>query len=100
MSETPAAVGTWIFTLVTPIGELNPEMTLNADGTGRAVLDFGTVEILDAAYDGDSVTFSLKVHMPMGDIDLTVAATVAGDDLTGSVSGSVGTFPLTGVRQS
>ena len=100
MSETPAAVGTWTLNLVTPIGELTPEAVLNADGTGTIALDFGTIEISDVAYDGDDVTFSAKVQMPMGEFDLTVAATVAGDNLTGTFWGSVGTFTLTGIRKS
>ena len=100
MSDTPAAVGTWILNLVTPIGELTPEAVLNADGTGTIALDFGTVEISDIVYDGDDVTFSVKVLMPMGEFDLTVAATVAGDSLTGTFWGSVGTFTLTGVRKA
>ena len=100
MSETSGAVGTWLLTFVTPIGELNPEVVLNADGTGLVVIDFGTVEILDAVYNGDSVTFSAKVQMPMGEFDLTFAGTGSGDDLSGSLEGSMGTFPVTGVRQS
>ena len=99
MSDVPAAVGTWILNFVTPIGELNPEAVLNADGTGRITIDFGTIEVLDLAYDGDDVTFSAQVQMPMGVFDLTFAATVSGDDLSGSLYGSVGTFPITGVRQ-
>lgn len=100
MSDTPAAVGTWILNLVTPIGELTPEAVLNADGTGTIALDFGTVEISGIVYDGDDLTFSANVLMPMGEFDLTVAATVAGDNLTGTFWGSVGTFTLTGVRKA
>ena len=100
MSDKPAAVGTWILNFVTPIGELAPEAVFNADGTALITLDLGTVEVLDVVYDGDDVTFSVKVQMPMGEFDLTVAATVEDDNLSGSLWGSVGTFPLTGVRQS
>ena len=100
MSETPAAVGTWILNFVTPIGELTPEAVFNADGTALITLDFGTIEVLDVVYDGDDVTFSAKVQMPMGEFELTVAATVEGDNLSGSFSGSVGTFSLTGVRKA
>ena len=100
MSDTPAAVGTWILNFVTPIGELTPEAVLNADRTALITIDFGTIEVLDVVYDGDDVTFSVTVQMPMGEFELTVAATVEGDNLSGSLWGSVGTFPLTGVRQS
>lgn len=100
MSETPAAVGTWSLSFVTPIGELAPEAVLNADGTGEITVDFGTIEVLDVVYDGDGVTFPAKVQMPMGEFDLTFTATVSGDDLSGAIHGSVGTFPVTGVRQS
>lgn len=100
MSDKPAAVGTWILNFVTPIGELTPEAVFNADGTAVITLDFGTIDVLDVVYDGDDVRFSVKVQMPMGEFDLTVAATVEGDNLSGSFWGSVGTFPLTGVRQS
>ena len=99
MSETPAAVGTWILNFVTPIGELTPEAVLNADGTGRISIEFGTIDVLDLTYDGDDVKFLATVQMPMGEFELTFEGTVSGDDLTGSVYGSVGTFPVTGVRQ-
>lgn len=100
MSDTPAAVGAWILNFVTPIGELTPEAVLNADGTGLITLDLGTVEVLDLAYDGDDVKFSAKVTMPMGEFELAVTATVAGDNLSGVLKGDVGTFPLTGIRKS
>ncbi len=100
MSKTPAAVGTWILNFVTPIGELTPEAVLNADGTALITLDFGTVEVHDVVYDGDDVTFTVTVQMPMGEFELAVAATVEGDTLSGSFSGSVGTFTLTGVRKA
>ena len=100
MSDTPAAVGSWILNFVTPIGELTPEAVLNADGTGTISLDFGTIDVSDVTYDGDDVRFSAKVLMPMGEFDLTVAATVAGDNLTGTFWGSVGTYTLTGVRKA
>ena len=100
MSDTPGAVGTWILDFVTPIGELTPEVVFSADRTAQITLDLGTIEVLDVAYDGDDVTFSVRVQMPMGEFDLTFAGTVAGDDLTGLLSGSVGTFPVTGVRQA
>lgn len=100
MSDRPAAVGTWILNFVTPIGELTPEAVFNPDGTALITLDFGTVDVSDVVYDGDDVRFLVKVQMPMGEFELTVAATVEGDNLSGSFWGSVGTFPLTGVRQS
>jgi hypothetical protein len=96
----PSAVGTWLLNFVTPIGELTPEAVLNADGTGRITLDLGTIEVLDLAYDGDDVTFEARVQMPMGEFELTFEGTVSGDELSGSVYGSVGTFPITGTRQS
>jgi len=99
MSDTPAAVGTWILNFVTPIGELTPQAVLNADGSALITLDFGTVDVTDVVYDGDDVTFTVTVQMPMGEFELTVAATVDGDNLSGSFWGSVGTFPLTGVRK-
>ncbi len=100
MSDRPAAVGTWILNFVTPIGELNPEAVLNADGTGEISIEFGTIDVLDLAYDGDDVTFSAKVQMPMGEFELAFAGTVSGDELSGELVGSVGTFPITGVRRS
>lgn len=100
MSDTPDAVGAWILNLITPIGELEPEVVLNADGTGSAVIDLGTVKIFDAAYDGDGLTFALAVVMPMGEFELTFAGTVSGDHLSGILEGSVGRFPVTGVRRS
>ena len=99
MSETSGAVGTWICTLMTPIGELQPTITLNADGTGAVDTTMGEAEILRIAYDGDSVTFSAKVHMPMGEIDLTVTGAAAGDDFSGTVEVPMGVMPITGFRQ-
>lgn len=100
MSDTPAGVGTWILNLVTPIGELDPVVVLNADGTGQISHDLGAMDVLEVAYDGDDVRFSVKVVMPMGEFELTVTATVAGDSLTGVLQGEVGTFPVTGIRKS
>ena len=100
MSDVPAGVGTWILNVVTPIGELVPEAVLNADGTGQAILDFGTIELFDVVCDGDEVRFSMNVQMPMGEFYLTYAGTVAGDDIDGTLEGAVGTFPMAGVRKS
>ncbi len=100
MSDVPAGVGTWILNVVTPIGELVPEAVLNADGTGQAILDFGTIELFDVVCDGDEVRFSMNVQMPMGEFYLTYAGTVSGDDLDGILEGAVGTFPMAGVRKS
>ena len=100
MSETPGAVGTWIFNMVTPIGELMPEVALNLDGTGSIwVVEIGTIEISDAAYNGNSVTFSAEVTTPMGEVELTVSGSVAGNDFSGSIQTPMGPLPVTGVRQ-
>ena len=100
MSDVPTGVGTWTLNVVTPIGELVPEVVLNADGTGQAFLDFGTIELFDVICDGDEVKFSMNVQMPMGEFYLTYAGTVSGDGLSGILEGAVGTFPMAGVRKS
>ena len=100
MSEVSAGVGVWTLNVVTPIGELVPEIVLNADGTGQAFLDFGMVDLFDVVCDGDDVRFSMNVQMPMGEFYLTYAGTVSGDDLDGVLEGTVGTFPMAGARKS
>ena len=100
MSETSGAVGTWILTMMTPIGKQMPEVVLNLDGTGSIDSSMGMIEISGAAYDGDGVTFSVNVNTPMGEIELAVSGTAAGDDFSGSAHGPMGAVPITGVRQS
>ena len=100
MSDRPGAVGTWLLNFMTPIGELAPEVVLNADGTGSAVFELGTIEISDAVYDGDSVTFSAKVMMPMGEIDLAFVGAAEGDNLSGALDSPVGPIPVAGTRLS
>lgn len=100
MSETPGAVGAWILNFVTPIGELSPEVVLRADGTGIAYSPFGEFDMSTVAYNGDSVTFSAVISTPMGEIDVTVTGTAAGDDFSGSLEGPMGPIPVTGVRKA
>ena len=100
MSETSAAVGTWVLNFMTPIGELSPEVVLRADGTGSADGPFGEFDMSEVAYNGDSVTFSAVASTPMGEIEVTVSGTAAGDDFSGSLEGPMGPIPVTGVRKS
>ena len=88
------AVGTWIVTIQTPMGEQKPEITLRADGTGAMKTMMGDTEFGDVIFSGDHVSFRAE----MGPVKFEFQGVVRGDLFTGSVSTPMGDQDVTGIR--
>ena len=93
--------GTWETVTKSPMGDQQARLTVNSDGdsfTGGFAGAMGTVDITDGKVDGDKLSWSLDVTIPMP-MTLTCEATVDGDKLIGTVTaGAFGSFPLSGSR--
>jgi hypothetical protein len=96
-----SADGTWNTTINTPMGAQNGTLTLSTDGgnlTGKMASPQGEMDIKDGAIDGDTLTWKADITSPMA-MTLEFTATVAGDDMTGTVKlGAFGDAPITGTR--
>jgi hypothetical protein len=95
--------GTWNATMDTPIGQIVAVFNItDVDGTlgGTASTDKETVDILDAAADGDRLTWVLKTTTPMK-LTLKFDVTVEGDTMTGtSKAGILPSSKVKGTRVS
>jgi hypothetical protein len=84
-------VGTWNATMDTPIGQIVAVFNITEqDGAigGTASTDKETVDILDAAADGDRLTWILKTTTPMK-LTLKFDVTVEGDAMTGTAKAGI-----------
>jgi hypothetical protein len=93
--------GSWNTVAKTPMGDQNATLTVQSSGgtfTGNYSGAMGSSEIKDGKVDGDTLTWSLDITVPMP-MTLTCEATVDGDSINGTVTaGAFGSFPLTGTR--
>jgi hypothetical protein len=93
--------GAWETVVKSPMGDQKATLNVQSQGdsfTGTYAGAMGTTQIKDGKVDGDTITFSLDVIVPMP-MTLTGNATVDGDTITGTVTaGAFGAFPLTGTR--
>jgi hypothetical protein len=93
--------GTWNLTLHTPMGERQSVVTLAANGsalTGEQAAEGKSGPIFDGAVDGDEVTWKISITDPMP-LTLEFKGTVAGDEISGSLSaGLLGSWPFAGSR--
>ena len=83
--------GTWNATMDTPIGQIDAVFNVtDIDGAvgGTASTDKETVDILDAAADGDRLTWTLKTTTPMK-LTLKFDVTVQGDSMTGTAKAGI-----------
>ncbi len=96
-----SVAGTYECVLKSPMGDQKSTMVVNPDGdswTGTNSGAQGSLDITDGKVDGNTISWSMKITVPMP-MTLEGTATVDGDDLNGSVkAGAFGTFPLTGKR--
>jgi hypothetical protein len=96
-------VGTWNATLDTPIGQIAAVFNITeVEGVlgGSASTDKETVDILDAAADGDRLTWILKTTTPMK-LTLKFDVTVDGDTMSGtSKAGILPSSKVKGTRVS
>lgn len=97
-----SVAGTYECVTKTPMGDQKSEVTINVDGdtfTGSNVGAMGSMELENGKVDGNTLTWSMKMTVPMP-MTLEGTATVDGDVLTGSVkAGAFGTFPMNGTRK-
>ena len=92
-----SAVGTWVMTMQTPMGEQQATVVFNEDGSGSMTSMMGDLEISGVVYDGNDgndVSFSAS----MGPISIDFAGTADGDTFSGTAKSPMGDSPVTGVR--
>lgn len=93
--------GSWDTLVKSPMGDQKATLTITSSGdtfTGQYSGAMGTTEIKNGKVDGDKLSWSLDITVPMP-MTLTAEATVSGDDLNGQVTaGAFGSFPMTGNR--
>ena len=97
-----SVAGTYECITKTPMGDQKSDVTITVDGdtfTGSNVGAMGSMDLEDGKVDGNKLTWSMKMTVPMP-MTLEGEATVDGDTLTGSVkAGAFGTFPMNGTRK-
>ena len=93
--------GSWNTVVKSPLGDQAAVFTVTSNGdsfTGTFAGAMGNVDIKDGKVDGDKLSWSLDITVPMP-MTLTCEATVDGDSLNGTVTaGAFGSFPITGTR--
>ena len=98
-----SVAGTYECITKTPMGDQKSDVTIIVDGdtfTGSNVGAMGSMDLEDGKVDGNTLTWSMKMTVPMP-MTLEGEATVEGDTLTGSVkAGAFGTFPMNGTRKA
>ena len=98
-----SVAGTYECVTKTPMGDQKSDVTIAVDGdtfTGTNVGALGSMDLEDGKVDGNTLTWSMKMTVPMP-MTLEGTATIEGDALTGSVkAGAFGTFPMNGTRKA
>lgn len=96
-----AVDGTWDTIVKSPLGDQKSTLTVASTGdtfTGTNSGAMGSVDITDGKVDGDTISWTMKMTVPMP-MTLDCTATIDGDTITGSVgAGAFGSFPMTGTR--
>lgn len=96
--------GTYDCVTNTPLGKQKGVLTIMpSDGdtfTGHISGDLGSMAITDGRISGQTLSWSMKMTMPMP-MALDCTATVDGDNLRGEIkAGMFGTMELTGTRSA
>ena len=95
------ADGSWDTLVKSPMGDQKATLTIQTSGdsfTGQYSGAMGTTEVKNGKVDGDTLSWSLDITVPMP-MTLTAEAKVDGDSLNGQVTaGAFGSFPMTGTR--
>ena len=98
-----SVAGTYECVTKTPMGDQKSDVTIVVDGdtfTGKNVGAMGSMELENGKVDGNKLTWSMKMTVPMP-MTLEGEATIDGDTLTGGVkAGAFGTFPINGTRKA
>lgn len=95
------ADGSWDTLVKSPMGDQKATLRITTSGdsfTGQYSGAMGNTEVKNGKIDGDTLTWSLDISVPMP-MTLTAEATIDGDTLNGKVTaGAFGSFPMTGNR--
>ncbi|MES2336710.1 MAG: hypothetical protein V4537_01285 [Pseudomonadota bacterium] len=95
------ADGSWDTLVKSPMGDQKATLTIQTSGdsfTGQYSGAMGTTEVKNGKIDGDTLSWSLDIVVPMP-MTLTAEAKIDGDVLDGKVTaGAFGSFPMTGNR--
>jgi carbon-monoxide dehydrogenase large subunit len=93
--------GTYKIETDTPMGKQEGTLVLKTDGdklSGTAESMMGKQEFT-GTISGDSLTWTMKMTSPMGDMELVWTAKVTGDAIAGEVkAGNFGSSPFKGKR--
>ena len=96
-----SAGGTWTTTINTPMGVQTGTLVLTINGnelSGSMQSPQGEMAIADGKADGDNLSWTTSITSPMP-MNLEFSATVAGDEITGSVKlGAFGNADFKGTR--
>lgn len=96
-----SVAGTYQVVTKSPMGDQTSTLTVTVDGdtfTGSNVGPMGALDITDGKVDGNTLTWSSKITVPMP-MTLDCTATVDGDSISGTVTaGMFGSFPMSGSR--
>jgi hypothetical protein len=96
-----SVAGTYEVITRTPMGEQKSVLTVQVEGdrfTGSNVGPMGALEITDGVVDGQTITWSNQITVPMP-MKIDCKATIDGDSIAGTVTaGMFGSFPLSGSR--
>ena len=96
-----SADGTWTTTINTPMGAQTGTLVLTTNGgelSGSMQSPQGEMAIADGKADGDNLSWTTSITSPMP-MNLEFSATVAGDEITGSVKlGAFGNADFKGTR--
>lgn len=94
--------GEWDCVTRTPLGDQPAVLTVRSAGgafTGAMSSPLGSVDVIDGAVAGDTLSWKMKMTVPFP-MMLDCKATVSGDSLEGGVTaGAFGTSPLSGRRK-
>ena len=87
--------GTYNITVDTPIGKQETELTLRTDGeslSGSSKSSMGSAEFSGGKVNDDNFEFEIEINGPMGMMKLTQVGMVKGNDISGEVKSSFGSF--------
>lgn len=103
-TQAPAAgplTGTWNVTTSAGAQQIPGTLMLQQQGTrltGRVETPFGTADITDGSATGNGFRVSTTLNIEGQSTDLTFEGTVSGNQMSGTVTSSRGSFPFSGTR--
>ena len=96
-----ALTGTWSITTSAGPREIPGTLALQQQGerlTGRVETPFGTGDISSGSATGNSFRVSTNISIEGQSTDITFEGTVSGNQMSGTVTSSLGSFPFSGTR--